>query len=253
MFATLRGSVLVLLFLPCVAACASAPESPLIPGVLRGDAAAVEAGLAQGQDPNARDGSRRTALMWAAGAPRSGVEVLGSGRMRSIRVEGRVDMPMIRLLLDHGADPDLVDDHGESALSFAAASGHLEAVSALVDAGARVDVGRDRGCAPILLAASEGHAPVVERLLAAGADPNVADPHGQTALMTAAFGAVDEGGNTALCQAAYEGQAEALSVLLAAGASLDHRSKAGKTALEIAMERGKDEAAALLRASGSEP
>src|SRR5688572_18685413 len=45
-------------------------------------------------------------------------------------------LPVLRLLIDRGADLDAVSDYGESALSVASRVGRFDAVALLLDAGA---------------------------------------------------------------------------------------------------------------------
>ena len=262
---SMRGSLASLLVTPFFfTACASTSSSPLPAAAWERDATKVAALLSQGESPDGRDADGRTALMNASGAPGLGIELDSTGQMRSKRIRVQVDLPMIRLLLQHGAALDLRDESGQTALFFASYAGSAEAVSTLLAAGANPNAGRG----PLLIAASEDHLDVVKRLLAAGADPKVTDEVGQTALMTAAFGgnvgilqellrsgvpidATTKDGNTALSNAAYEGQLEAVKALVAAGASLDLRSAKGQTALAVAQERGHAVVADFLRSSGA--
>jgi hypothetical protein len=53
------------------------------------------------------------------------------------------DLHTVKFLLSHGANSDLVDDKGGSALFFAAAQGNMEIVKSLVESGADVNVGKE--------------------------------------------------------------------------------------------------------------
>lgn len=72
-----------------------------------------------------------------------------------------------------------------SPLHFAAAGGHVAAVRALVRAGADVDVEDEEGCTAVHLAVFRGFEEVVEELLAAGANVDTSDSEGETPLHTA--------------------------------------------------------------------
>jgi cytohesin len=81
------------------------------------------------------------------------------------------DLDGARAALDAGADPDLADRYGITALLRAAGRGDLDVVELLLARGARVDKSSDQGNTPLMLAAARGHRAVVARLLQAGADP----------------------------------------------------------------------------------
>lgn len=115
-----------------------------------------------------------------------------------------------KLLLESGADPNLMDDFGQSPLFLANRRGHpkvmaqlleagatlcrkdgepqfllheatsVEAVDLLVHAGANINEPDIRGFAPLHQQAKAGRAEVVERLLFHRADPNVLDRHSRT-------------------------------------------------------------------------
>jgi ankyrin repeat protein len=88
-------------------------------------------------------------------------------------------------------------------ISFAAATGNVEVVTALLDAGADPDRAPEGTPPPLAAAAGEAQAEVVRLLLGRGASPNGAD--GKTWLP--------------LAGAAQSGDLETVSVLLAAGAN----------------------------------
>lgn len=131
------------------------------------------------------------------------------------------------ILLEAGADPNLVNEDGQSALhavslhsandlndeAFAA-----DAIAQLVAAGADVSVRDHRERTPLSLAAFRGNAVAVEALLAAGADSD----------------ARSEDGNTPLIMAARQGYLHAAIALLEGGADRGIRNDSGRTALDEA-------------------
>jgi Ankyrin repeats (3 copies) len=139
----------------------------------------------------------------------------------SVSRECRVQLPLIDLLCDYGADPN-------SAVQVAALHGELEAVNALIGRGARLDLpvavalGRiedarrflagassaDRHLA-LTLAADFGHVEIVRLLLDAGEDPNRYNPVG------------GHSHTTPLHQAAGSGHGEVVRLLVERGARLD--------------------------------
>lgn len=148
----------------------------------------------------------------------------------------------VRTLIGTGADVNLRQGDGATALHWAAHRNDLDAADLLIAAGAGVNAANELGATPLWLAAMNGTAPMVTRLLAVGADPNVALKLGETPLMTAArVGAVDvvglllehgadvnahegERGQTALMWAAAQGHAEVIRLLVARGANVHARS-----------------------------
>lgn len=99
---------------------------------------------------------------------------------------GRTDI--VQTLLEGGADPDIRQGDGATALHHAAHQNDVDSARLLIEAGATVSVSNELGATPLWLAATNGSAVMVERLLDAGADPNVALIMGETSLMTAARG-----------------------------------------------------------------
>ncbi|MFJ4836727.1 ankyrin repeat domain-containing protein [Streptomyces sp. NPDC088746] len=99
------------------------------------------------------------------------------------------DLPgAVRLLLAAGADPNRASgpEAGDLPLCGAACGGHAEVVGALLSAGAEPDLSEEFGFTALRWAAGLGHARVAETLLAHGADPDVPGPQGETPLVVAA-------------------------------------------------------------------
>lgn len=84
------------------------------------------------------------------------------------------------LLLDHGADPNIRDNDGFTALHFAAQNYLPSMVDLLLSKGAHVDEQDNNGNTPLFRSAfnSNGRGDVIERLLKAGADKNKKNFHG---------------------------------------------------------------------------
>jgi hypothetical protein len=180
-----------------------------------------------------------------AGVERSAmIEALMLVSTGRIPRECRVQVPLIDLLCDYGADPD-------NAIRAAALHGEFEAANTLIARGARIDLplaaalGRiddarqslanaspeDRHLA-LTMAADFGHVEVVRLLLDAGEDPNRYNPVG------------GHSHTTPLHQAAGAGHEEVVRLLVERGARLDMRDilwhatpagwagYAGRTAIE---------------------
>ncbi|VUC28740.1 unnamed protein product [Clonostachys rosea] len=111
-------------------------------------------------------------------------------------------------LLEAGANPELLDVEGKTALQTAAEKGVEGTVNSLLARGADVNAtGRNE---PALASAVRaGHQDIVKRLLRAGAEPNAFDHHGLPFLSLAAEG----------------GFKEIVTMLLAAGAEVNTESR----------------------------
>ncbi|XP_044584634.1 protein TANC2 isoform X4 [Cotesia glomerata] len=93
-----------------------------------------------------------------------------------------------RLLLLAGASPNHITEYLGNApvLCMYAHEGSVEMVSLLLEFGADVELTNSQGCTALSLAASRGHCDVVRRLAAAGASLGHADMAGQCPLVHAA-------------------------------------------------------------------
>lgn len=126
-----------------------------------GDPIAIEKALAQSPDLNRRGAQGRTLLM-------------------EVVLEKRLDLA--KILLEHGADPNLADRDGATALHFAAQSHQPELTQLLLDKGAQVDPKDAQGATPLFralgsyLGQADGNA--IWALVLAGADRTIQNEHG---------------------------------------------------------------------------
>ena len=216
-----------------------------------GDVASVVDRLKRGMDVNARDKRSRTALMEA--------------------VHHR-HLDLVRVLLDHGADPGLEDSTKSSSITYAliksrswevhfdvpdpepaylerllAAGGQLGLREAVLlgdlglvrvrlDEGADIDAGNhsDLGSA-LTIAALHGHLEIVRLLLDRGADIETTDDLGQRALK----------------RAAGYGRVEVARLLLDRGAYIDAIDWIDEDALGEAAEKGYHDVVRLLLDRGA--
>jgi ankyrin repeat protein len=149
--------------------------APLAMAAWRGKLDLARAILEREIDPNARSGPGGWTPLHA-----------------SLRNTDPWNLAMVLLLLAHGAEPDVQDAGGDTALHAACArpvpddaaarAAQLAVLDALLGAGADPDARNQNGTTPLHLAAFHAHSPApVERLLAAGADPLAASYEGLTA------------------------------------------------------------------------
>jgi ankyrin repeat protein len=181
----------------------------------------------------------------------------------------------VRLLLEHGADPD-ARDLGDNAtpLHVAAANGALDSVHLLLDAGADVHGTGDVHNGDVIgWAAREGNEAVINLLLERGARHHIFSAmalRNRDLVQTLVEEDPDcllrrrsrfENGHTALHAAwaspdglgflAGRPDYAMLELLIELGADVEATDDKGRTPLALAMLRGDDEAIRLLKASGA--
>ncbi|CAD5116068.1 DgyrCDS4999 [Dimorphilus gyrociliatus] len=161
------------------------------------------------------------------------------------------DYKAVEVLLNKGAELDIVDRSGQNALILASRQGHVEVVKQLLNAGADVDCGDHEGWTPLRSAAWGGHMEVVEVLLNYNAAVDNADNERRTALRAAAWSGhedivnklisagadvnkADAEGRTALIAASYMAHTNIVQILLAAGAEINQADCDNRTALSVA-------------------
>lgn len=85
----------------------------------------------------------------------------------------RGDLSRAKLLLDHGADPNVPNYHGSYPLHDAVDQNHKDAVELLLQHGARHDVKDYADYSPLHFAARSRNQEIIKLLLSAGADPTI--------------------------------------------------------------------------------
>jgi uncharacterized protein len=155
---------------------------------------------------------------------------------------------IVQLLVDHGANIDIPDKNGITALEHAQARGFREIENILLAAGQRRD-------SELILAAGRGDVETVSKLLAQGASVHAQDEQGRTALIAAAYGnhlsvaeplirlGADVNRQDRTQQSAYlistsEGYLDLLRLTLQAGADVHSLDSYNGTGLIRAADRG---------------
>jgi len=207
--------------------------------------------LNSGADVNQMDSEGRTAMIAAC-------------------YMGHVDC--VRTLIIWGADIEIMDQDGRSALSVAVtceSDNAAKLVTLLVDNGANPNLVDKDGMSPLLIAAFEGKHQVCEILLENNSDMDHADKEGKTALFAAAcmghleilnllmfwgcyVDGIDNEGRTVLSVAAAEGSAPIVKVLLARGLDEQHRDNAGWGPLHYSAFEGHSDIVGQLIEAGAE-
>ena len=126
----------------------------------------------------------------------------------------------VNALLQAGADPNIQNKKGNTALSNASRWGYKYCVYLLLQAGSKSinpNIRDKKGNTALIYAARYGYKGCVSLLLKAGADPNIKNDWGDTALLYAT-------------RYGYKG---CVSLLLNAGANPNIKDKDGKTAFNL--------------------
>ncbi|WP_329212135.1 ankyrin repeat domain-containing protein [Streptomyces sp. NBC_00683] len=132
------------------------------------------------------DGENAVVRALRAGASAESSDTDGTTALYLASVE---DLPgAVRLLLAAGADPNRASgpEAGDLPLCGAACGGHGEVVEALLAAGAEPDLREEFGFTALRWAVGLGHARIAETLLSHGADPGLPGPEGESPLVLAA-------------------------------------------------------------------
>jgi len=145
------------------------------------------------------------------------------------------DPDEVKALLAAGADANVRDGEGWTALMLVTVKGHLDVARELLSAGADVHAKNQKGWTALRFAVSMDDAEALRLLLEVGADVNERDAEGDTALM----------------QAAREKSTESLRLLLAHGADVNIRNRSSETALKIATRHGYQEIVRSLKEAGA--
>lgn len=101
---------------------------------------------------------------------------------RFIYAAGAGDVNLVVNMLHDGVPVDCFDEHGETALLWAAFNNHNDVANVLAKSGADVSWQDRYGNTPLIRAANRNNTDVMEVLLHHGADPSIVDVIGRTAL-----------------------------------------------------------------------
>ena len=165
-------------------------------------------------DIEVRDGSERTALLLAATTDR---------------------VPVARLLVALGADPDALDDRHDTPWLVTGVTGSVPMLEALLPADPDLTIRNRFGGISVIPASERGHVDYVRRVVQTDIDVNHVNDLGWTALLEAVI--LGDG------SAPYQ---EIVRILLDAGADRTIADGDGVTALEHARSSGQTEVARIL-------
>ena len=192
-----------------------------------GNIVKVEELLLSGVNPEILDGRGKRALGEAVfhpnivqllldnGASLEGKDAKGKTALLYAVFENQVKT--IEVLLEKGASPNFITDHGYPIIMVA---WRFEAIEFLLKKGADVNSRNSKGETALLNKARSGRGKIVELLLKNGADPNIPD---QT-------------GNSPLHYSARANYPDVMDLLIRYGARIDPKNKKGKTPLLLALD-----------------
>jgi ankyrin repeat protein len=115
----------------------------------------------------------KTALMYASMKSPSSIEI-------------------VKLLLDRGADPNIQNEFGYTALIYSARNGIIENVKLLLDRGADPNIQNEFCETALMYSVIYGYTGIVKLLLDRGACPNIVNQHDRTAIMCATDGGLTD-------------------------------------------------------------
>ncbi|XP_058519245.1 palmitoyltransferase ZDHHC13 [Ochotona princeps] len=131
-------------------------------------------------------------------------------------------LPMVILLIQHGADPALIDGEGFSSIHLAVLFQHMPIIAYLISKGQSVNMTDVNGQTPLMLSAHKVIGP---------------EPTGFLLKFNPSLSVVDKiHQNTPLHWAVASGNVNAVDKLLEAGSSLDIRNVKGETPLDVALQ-----------------
>ena len=117
---------------------------------------------------------------------------LGFPETGLVRASRGGDAPAIEALLESGVDPDQGTGQNDwTPLMHAIHKNQKEAVTALLEGGADVNIQNQRGLTALIMAAGYGFNDTVDQLLSHGADPHLQTKDGDNALSAAVAGVTD--------------------------------------------------------------
>lgn len=173
-------------------------RTPVYTAAALGQLDATRALIDAGSNVNVSDESGTTSLQLAVDHGSTSVARLllargadpDAGKCRRLSpplllVSMRDDLEIAKLLLHCGANPDIVDDDGNTALHKAAEFGKRDMIEMLLACGANPNFKGEDGFTPLHIAVNKRQSGIASLLMSRGADVNARLDNGKTPLMLA--------------------------------------------------------------------
>jgi ankyrin repeat protein len=205
--------------------------TPLLSAASRNRANVVKLLIRRNADVNCIDILGNTALHWGCfhGCTEIVEDLVAAGANVNAREKVLEATPLMtaaasgmtreaRILIGAGADPDLNDVRGMTALLIAVHFNHVELVRELLESGANCQQCNHAGKTSLMLAAEKGNREMLRLLLGTDSDVNQTDTEGRTALHIAILNEKED----------------IVTDLLSAGASVRAIDRYGRTAFALA-------------------
>lgn len=181
--------------------CISSMGSALHFAVYGGHGSAVRSLLDHGINPALRDPLGATALHVAAESPESTTDIIEmllehGADLNVVTQEGETALNLgirrkyegvVKVLLKHNADCEITPKDGWRPLLAAVATGEVNVVRLLLDHGVNVDAVNEAGWTPLMFVADRGYDNIMKILLEAGADIHLRTAINQTPLHKALY------------------------------------------------------------------
>ena len=204
-------------------------NTPLHNAASRGDVKVLKSLICLNAQLNSQNQSGQTPLQKLLSSPVSVVN------RRVVHFEGH-RAKAVYSLIHAGAELEIEDQNGWTALHYASLGGHVEEAKILIKAGSELNIQDNKGRSALHFASLYSYAEVVDSLIMASADVNQQD----------------NDGNTALHHASKLGNTEMVKSLVKGGADINTPNKLGVTALHKATLRGHVEVVTTLILAGAE-
>jgi len=146
------------------------------------------------------------------------------------------DADLAEVLLNHGAEPDIADDRGRTALHYAVFNDRCGIAEILISRGASLTAVDKLGHTPLCLSARDGYVEMSELLIKNGADTNFQN---------------NDNGITPLHRAVCEGHLDMVKLLVRNGADVNRKDSQGLRPLRVALRMKKKEIAEYLIKRGA--
>jgi len=172
-------------------------------------------------------------------------------------------LPLVKFIIDHGADVNASNKDGATILMLASDAGQKDVAALLIDHGANVNASTEKGWTPLMVASDAGQKDVAALLINHNANVNAATDTGSTSLIHASLyghrdvaallinhgadvNAFDKDGITALMAASAEGYRDVAALLIDHDINVNTSAETGWTPLMAASQNGHQDVANLL-------